>query len=154
VESWVFSPEAAAQQKEREYRHEFIPLQATHSEQRFAQMARDGVKISAAAAGLDQKPALQWHPVLTYPLSQFAENVEGAAKIELIIDRASLARFPRVLEASLPEFGWAAATFANSLRFAPLTRNGQPTELRVIFPVKFAPPKKPEAAAAAGGASS
>jgi len=32
------------------------------------------------------------------------------------------------------------------MRFDPLTRGGKPTELRVIFPVTFEPPKAPEPA--------
>jgi hypothetical protein len=48
---------------------------------------------------------------------------------------------PRIVEATRPEFGWAAVTLVNGMRFLPLTRGGKPSELRVVMPITFEPPK-------------
>ena len=68
------------------------------------------------------------------------QNQTGTAKIEFVVDRSGLAQLPRILEASDPAFGWAAATWVGAMRFNQLTRAGQPTDLRVVVPIKFTPP--------------
>jgi TonB family protein len=141
VESWVFSPEAAAEQPVREYRYDFVLANVPYAARRLIAAQREGKKTSNAAAGLDARPKAVARPGLAYPLSLAAQPVLGSAKIEFVIDRVGLAQVPRVVEATKPEFGWAAATLVNGMRFQPLTRGGKPTELRVIMPIIFEPPK-------------
>jgi len=143
AESWVFSPESAAEKNVREYRHEFSREDAPYACQRIADLVREGGKIASSGAGLDKRPEMLWAPPLGYPRSLLSERVAGTAKIEMVIDRAGLAQVPRIVEASRPEFGWTAATFVNGMRFQPLTRHGQATELRVVLPVTFAAPNAP-----------
>ena len=149
VESWKFTPVAASESDMREYRHDFVFVNTPYAARRLIDMAREKKSVSAANAGLDAKPKLLAHAALAYPTSLYKEKVVGSARIEFIIDRVGLAQVPRVLEATRPEFGWAAATLVGGMRFAPLTRKGKPAELRVILPVAFEPPNLPPPPASA-----
>ncbi len=140
VETWQFTTEAAAEKPEREVGYEFRADRVPHGARRLAEVIRSGGEISNKAAGLDAKPQVLARPALAYPRALFATGTAGRAKVEFIVDRSGLAQLPRVLEASAPEFGWAAANWASGMRFAPLTRGGQAAELRVVLPVQFTPP--------------
>lgn len=142
ADTWRFSPEAAAEKAERDYRHEFDPDAVSYGTRRFAQVVRAGGKIESSK--VDKKLSLQWAPPLVYPQALLAEGPEGSASVEMVIDRAGLAQMPRVTKATRPEFGWAAATFVGGMRFEPVTRNGEAAELRVVVPVSFAPPPATE----------
>ncbi len=72
----------------------------------------------------------------------------GSAEIEFIIDREGQARLPRVLSATAPEFGAAAATAVSLWRFEPPLRNGQPVDARVRVPLIFNVSKAPDAESA------
>jgi TonB family protein len=148
VESWSFSADAAAAQNVREYRHDFTLAKVPYAARRLMAELREGKKTPSSSAGLDARPKAAARPALAYPTSLLGQSVSGTAKIEFVIDRVGLAQVPRVVEASRPEFGWAAVTLVNGMRFDPLTRGGKPTELRVIFPITFEPPKAAEPAAA------
>jgi len=146
AESWSFSPEAAVEKGVREFKYDFVLANVSRAASRFVAMARDGKKVSSTAAGLDAKPKLLARPGLTYPTALFAQAVSGSAQVEFVIDRVGLAQAPRVVKATDPAFGWAAATMVNGMRFESLTRGGKPTELRVVMPITFEPPKKGSAA--------
>jgi TonB family protein len=150
VESWSFKPEAAAEGGAvREYRHDFVLSQTPYASRRLIADVRAGEVVSNSSAGLDAKPKILARPGLAYPTVFYSEKVAGSAEVEFIVDRVGLAQLPRVLKATKPEFGWAAVTLVNGMRFTPMTRGGKPTELRVRMPVQFTPPK-PEAPAAGG----
>ena len=140
VETWAFTAESAAQGPEREFEYEFSTEQVPYGARRLADFVRGGGTISNKAAGLDARPQVLARPGLVYPRALLAGGVLGTAKVEFVIDRSGLAQLPRVVEASAPEFGWAAATCVNGMRFAPISRGGKPTELRVLLPLQFAPP--------------
>jgi TonB family protein len=149
VEGWSFTPEAAVAQSVREYRHDFTRGKVPYAARRLMTALREGKKTSSSPADLDSKPLVVARPGLAYPTSLLGQPTSGKAKIEFVIDRVGLAQVPRVIEASRPEFGWAAVTLVNSMRFDPLTRGGKPTELRVIFPFSFELPQATEPASAA-----
>lgn len=144
VESWSFTPDPAALAREREYTHVFRLEDAPYGLRRFSAMARNGETVSNLARGMDDKLTPRSRGILAYPRGLFASAVEGSAKIEFLVDRNGLALMPRIVEATHPEFGWAAATWVNSWRFKPMTRGGNPAELRVVVPVRFnlSPPKQ------------
>lgn len=85
------------------------------------------------------KPTYRVLPV--YPTRLMMDGVSGAAQIEVIVDKKGRAVLPRIVEASAPEFGWAAATAAQRWRFEPPTKDGKPVEVKVVIPFKFAPPE-------------
>lgn len=147
VESWKFSEPAAAEQPVREYRHDFELAYAPYAARRLIDLVREQKSVSKSAAGLDAKPKMLARPALAYPTALFLEKIAGSANVEFVIDRVGLAQVPRVVSATRPEFGWAAATLVNGMRFEPLTRGGKPVELRVEIPVTFQPPKPTEPAA-------
>lgn len=93
------------------------------------------------AKGLDRPLAVVWRGFPVYPGALIASGASGKADIEFIIDRDGRARLPRVLSATQPEFGWAAATAVSQWVFEPPTRGGEPVAVRVLVPVGFAPPK-------------
>jgi TonB family protein len=147
VESWTFSPAAATEQPVREYRHDFALSITPYAARRLIDLVREQKSVSRSGAGLDAKPKMLARPALAYPTALFSEKISGSAKVEFVIDRVGLAQVPRVVSATRPEFGWAAATLVNGMRFEPLTRSGKPTELRVELPITFEPPKPAEAKA-------
>ena len=150
VESWQFKPEAAGESGAvREYRHDFVLNQTPYASRRLIAGVRAGEVVSNSSAGLDAKPKILARPGLAYPTAFYSEKVSGSAEVEFIVDRVGLAQLPRVLKATKPEFGWAAVTLVNGMRFNPITRGGKPAELRVRLPVQFTPPK-PEAPKAGG----
>jgi TonB family protein len=142
AESWLFRADAAVEQPVREYRHDFLLANASYASRRLIATVREGKKISNASAGLDAKPKPLARPSLAYPTALFDQSISGSAQIEFVIDRVGLAQLPRVVKATQPAFGWAAVTMINGMRFQPLTRGGKPTELRVVIPITFEPPKK------------
>jgi TonB family protein len=89
------------------------------------------------ARGLDGKLRPVWRASPVMPRAFEGKGVKGSATVEFIVDREGRACLPRVIEASHPEFGWAAMTALNQWVFDPLTRGGQPTEARVRVPFGF-----------------
>lgn len=140
VETWAFVPEAVADAPEREFEYEFALERVPYGARRLAEHLRGGGAISNKASGLDARPRVLARPGIVYPRALLAAGPTGTATVEFVVDRSGLAQLPRVVEASAPEFGWAAVTCINGMRFAPITSGGRPTELRILFPLKFAPP--------------
>lgn len=75
-----------------------------------------------------------------YPGSlEGADRTPGAATVEVIITPDGRMRLPRIISATKPEFGWAAATAVNQWCFTPPMRDGKPATLRIQVPFKFSP---------------
>lgn len=72
---------------------------------------------------------------------------DGTTEIEFIIDREGAVHLPRVVAASEPEFGWAAATAVIRWKFAPPRRAGEVVDARVRVQLDFrgAAPESPAA---------
>lgn len=68
----------------------------------------------------------------------------GNTEIEFIIDREGQAQLPRIMSASAPEFGAAAAAAVAQWKFEPPLRNGQRVDARVRVPLVFNVGKSPE----------
>ena len=90
---------------------------------------------------LDSPPKPRYAPDAIYPTALRERRSDGTAKIEVIVDRKGRAVLPRIVEASEPEFGWAAATAVQRWRFEPPTVNGKAVEVKVMIPVKFTAPE-------------
>lgn len=142
VESWVFQPASADHAPVR------VPMEVTH---RFAP-PRDGPvarllpRLRPGGAGIPPPEQLDaplrplWRGFPAYPAQLHGERVEGGATIEFVIDADGRVRLPRVVAATRPEFGWAAATAVAQWVFAPLRRSGAPTAVRVQVEIGFRPP--------------
>lgn len=66
-----------------------------------------------------------------------AAGTKSTATVEFVIDVDGRARLPRIVAASTPAFGWAAATAVSQWVFTPPTRGGKPTEVRVQIPFQL-----------------
>ncbi len=80
-------------------------------------------------------------PVVTqapkYPPSLNDESAPGSALIEFLIDEKGRARLPRIVQASHPAFGYAAAQAVVGWRFEPPEIKGKPVVVRVRLPFDF-----------------
>ncbi|PTY03792.1 hypothetical protein DB347_21425 [Opitutaceae bacterium EW11] len=72
-----------------------------------------------------------------YPYALQSDGISGRAEIEFIVDRDGNAMFPRIVNASQDDFGWAAATAIQRWRFQPPTKNGQKVDARATVVVNF-----------------
>jgi TonB family protein len=84
-----------------------------------------------------------------------ASTPEGKALVEILVDSDGRARLPRVLSASDPLFGYAAAQAAAEWHFEVPKIAGKPGIVRVRVPFEFKadePAKKRDALSAAGAA--
>jgi len=141
IESWIFQPERGSEPGPCRFRvtHEFVPSVA---ESRLAQLLQpDGGGIKGPS-GLDQKLKPLWRGFPVYPQGLLAEHPKGRALVEFVIDRAGRARMPSVVEASAPEFGWAAVTAVSQWVFERPLRGGQPVDVLVKIPVEFEGPRQ------------
>jgi len=107
------------------------------AEARMIRFLRNG-GVVAGAKGLDGGLRPVWRAMPEYPAALKAKGVSnGSAKIEFIINSEGRACLPRVLEATQPEFGWAAMSALNQWVFDPPTRDGKPADVRVQVPFGF-----------------
>lgn len=144
VETWAFRP-AMADGRSIEVvllkRAEFkpVPLAEVKGERdplaRLVRLAR--AEALAGGSGLDEKLTPIYRVAPAQPQSGTGEKRSGQAAIEFVIDRDGRARLPRIVSASAPELGWAAATAVNQWIFKAPRRGGQPTEVKVQIPMQF-----------------
>jgi TonB family protein len=86
---------------------------------------------------LDAVPkALSRRPPV-YPSALREVGQPGEALIEFCIDEKGDAQLPRVVSATAPEFGYAAAQAVATWRFEPPMKNRKPVIARAQIPVKF-----------------
>jgi TonB family protein len=107
-------------------------------ELRLLRLLRAGQTV-ASAKGLDGRLKPLWRVGGVYPGSLRADRLKGRAEVEFVVDSTGRARVPKVINATHPEFGWAAATAIAQWLFEPPTRGGQPTDVRVRVPMEFNP---------------
>jgi TonB family protein len=62
---------------------------------------------------------------------------DGSTEVDFIIDREGTVHLPRIVSASEPEFGWAAATAVTRWKFAPPRKAGEPVDARVRVQLDF-----------------
>jgi TonB family protein len=98
-------------------------------------------KSISTAKGLDGKLLPLYRVLPVYP-NALLENGRpaGRADLEFVIDRKGRVRLPRVLNASHPEFGWAAATALAQWVFTAPVRGGEAVDVRVRMPLEFPAP--------------
>jgi TonB family protein len=87
-------------------------------------------KLDAVPKELSRRP-----PV--YPSSLHEADQPGEALIEFYIDKNGDAQLPRVVSATAPEFGFAAAQAVSTWRYEPPLLNGKAVIARAQIPVQF-----------------
>jgi TonB family protein len=91
--------------------------------------------VNASSLDRPLKPFSGRSPVFPWTLPR--DTREGKAVIECLVDERGHARLPRIVSASAPEFGYAAAQAANSWWFEPPTKDQKPVVTRVRIPFSF-----------------
>lgn len=81
------------------------------------------------------KPLSRRRPV--YPSALRKAGQDGEALIEFYIDERGDAQLPRIISATVPEFGYAAAEAVATWRFAPPRKSGKSVVTRVQVPLNF-----------------
>lgn len=92
------------------------------------------------------KPLTRRSPV--YPSQLRAGGKDGEAEIEFFIDENGDAQLPRIVSATAPEFGYAAAQAVAAWRFTVPKKGGKAVVVRAQIPITFklqdnAPAPKP-----------
>lgn len=91
----------------------------------------------SSTAGLDEELAPLYRFFPLYPQSLQGSHREGRVLLEVVIARDGRVPVVKVVSASEPDFGWAAATAFSQWVFQPPHRHGQPVDVRVQVPVVF-----------------
>ncbi|HEY5228925.1 MAG TPA: TonB family protein, partial [Opitutaceae bacterium] len=78
---------------------------------------------------LDGQLAGRFQPPPIVPAALEASGIPAEAVIEFIVDHAGHAQLPRVVSATNPDFGWAAATAVSRWQFTVPTRKGKPVDV-------------------------
>ena len=102
---------------------------------------RGGKFTPANANELDVRLTPKFRAIPIYPTCLLERGPAGSARVEVIVDKKGRAVLPRIVEASEPEFGWAAATAVQRWRFDPPTVGGKPVEVKVVIPMRFTQPE-------------
>lgn len=141
VTAWVFDPlyhDGEKVQADFAITWEFgAPAQGSPEERLLGLRAKGVEPISAKQ--LDHLPAVLFRRHPTYPAALLASGSAGDATIEFVIDHNGQACLPRIVKASAPEFGWAAATAMTQWYFETPRKGGQPADVLLQMPMEFKP---------------
>jgi TonB family protein len=147
MEAWTFHPAfkdgkrtMALTKREFEFKTRDRDSAIDQETASIASRIREGRFEPASAADLEAPLKPRFTAAPAYPTALLGKGIEGIAKIEVIVDGDGRAVLPRIVEASEPEFGWAAATAAQRWLFEPPKVGGKPVEVRVMIPFRFTPP--------------
>ena len=90
-----------------------------------------------AASKLDEGVRPLALPLPIYPPNLLGRGTAGEALLEIIIDEAGRVHLPRIVSASQPEFGYAAAQAVAAWNFSVPKVGGQPVLTRIQVPFRF-----------------
>ena len=93
----------------------------------------------AGAKELDRPLSPLYRRAPVYPPELFSAKTSGQADIEIIVNQSGRVCWPRIIRATDPAFGWAAATALSRWYFETPRKGGKPVDVRVVIPVKFKP---------------
>jgi TonB family protein len=108
---------------------------------RLVERLRNNDTAGMGAKGLDAQLTPRYQVAPAYSEKLRKESPVGEAVIEFVVDREGRCRLARVVSATREEFGWAAVTAVNQWVFDPPRRRGEPADVLVSIPIRFAPPK-------------
>jgi TonB family protein len=140
IGSWRFKPLRRAQEVvggQFSFTWKFTAPRAEGHAQRLIAMRERG-EAFAGPRQLDRPPEPLFLRAPVHPAVYLGtDSGAGNADVEVIIDRDGRVCLPRVVAASKPEFGWAAATAVSQWCFATPRKDGQPVDVRAVIPVEF-----------------
>jgi TonB family protein len=140
ISAWRFKPlyhhgEAAAVDFALKWKFS-LPTGADTDPESLAALNPDAPR--AKARELDRPLFPLYRRAPQYPAALFEAKTAGAAEIEVTINKSGRVCWPRIVSATQPEFGWAAATAVSQWYFETPLKGGQPVAVRVVIPVRFA----------------
>lgn len=89
----------------------------------------------ATMAALDAKPVPISRKAPVFPAGLAVD--QGRAVVEFYVDEAGIVQLPHIIEATAPEFGYAACQSVATWRFEPPLIKGEPAVVRLQVPVSF-----------------
>jgi TonB family protein len=144
LEAWTFEPARkngkpswALFVKEQQFDEAGRDVQIGGGAQHLVRLVAENAPELLQIKDLDATPHARYQPLPVYPPDLKAGKITGSARIEFIIDKAGAAQLPRIVSATQPDFGWAAATAIARWRFDPPLRNGAPVTVRTQIPLEF-----------------
>ena len=90
-------------------------------------------------AELDRVPERVNMDMPVYPRSLQPASQAGEAVVEVLVDKSGRVQLVRILSATQPAFGYAAAQAVSSWQFRGPKKNGKPVAARLTIPVGFQP---------------
>jgi len=102
------------------------------------------VVLLTGEEALSRPVMLNPEPPFRYPVSLYAQRIQGNVTLRIFIDRDGRIRpeSTRVKESSgYPSLDSAAVAGSHELHFAPARQNGDPVAVSILFPVFFRHPE-------------
>jgi TonB family protein len=113
-------------------------------------LKRTPCPILSGAHDLDEALKGRFQPSPVVPDSVLTAKAPARAVIEFVVDHAGHAQLPRIVSATDPDFGWAAATAVARWQYTQPMKNGKPADVMVEVPIVYKPADEPQAAPPAG----
>jgi TonB family protein len=148
VEAWTFEPAKksgkpswALLRKDEVFSRSSAEFPLNESAERLLKaMKKDPCPIVKDAHLLDATPKGRFLPPPVVPPGLEKSGKGADALVEFIIDHAGHAQLPRIISASDPDFGWAAATAVSRWQFTTPTKGGKPVDIIARIPLSYNPP--------------
>jgi len=109
----------------------------TDEDQRALRLIQKHPERISSAASLDQRMKVLVSRQPIFPHSLVGKATHGEALVEVLVDEAGHPCLPRIISATAPEFGYAAAAAVSLWIFVGPTAKGHPTAVRVKIPFVF-----------------
>jgi TonB family protein len=103
-------------------------------------LKRSPCPILTSGRALDAPIKGRFQPPPVIPDALLRAHASAQAVVEFIVDHAGHAQLPRIVSATDPAFGWAAATAVARWQFTQPLSQGRPVDVRVSVPVVYSVP--------------
>jgi TonB family protein len=147
IAAWTFQPAMkggkpgwALLRKSVEFNRDADDFPMNESAERLLKaIRRNPCPILVNAAELDAPLKGRFQPSPVVPDAVLKANTRAEAIVEFVVDHAGHAQLPRIISATDPEFGWAAATAVARWQYTVPSLKGKTVDVFVRVPLVFAP---------------
>lgn len=147
IEAWRFEPARkngkpcwCILRRDEEFDRDAEDFPINESAERLLrELGKTPCPILANFKGLDQPLKGRFTPNPVVPDAVITSGAKAEAVVEFVVDHAGHAQLPRIISASSPDFGWAAATAVGRWQYTTPSKNGRPADVRVRVPLVFLP---------------